>query len=200
MKTPLRFGVLGLILTTAAHPAFTETLKRDRTAPTAQQITVALPGRTPGDFRSMGHVQLQVRKRGCCDVRIEIRCIDGCSARYSQDLQLAEFNGALLLGVHPESGDVDIATLWGEGTGWTVRVFNVSSTKARAVLDVHTNASPEFKVDYIGHDGLVVPDEVDYATKPLRFAGATVYQWNGARFAEQRIKSYRPREWWSDSN
>jgi hypothetical protein len=182
----------------AAHPLLAQTLPPKSDWHVKQQLTVALPGSIPNHSLSEGEVELQVLAKSPGAVRIEVRCLGGCSAHYTQDLEDAEFHGALLIGVHPDTGDIDIATLWGEGTGWTIRVLNVTPTKVRSVLEAHTNAIPEFKLDYSGYDALAVPDDVDVGSRPWRYDGATIYEWNGSRFTERRIKHYRPREGWHD--
>jgi hypothetical protein len=187
-----------LWISTTVPPSFAQTISPNETWHMKQRLTVALPGSIPHHSLSEGDVELQVLARAPDRMRVEIRCLGGCSAHYTQDLEGAEFHGALLFGVHPDTGDIDIATLWGEGTGVTTRVFNVTPTKVRSVLEAHSNEFPEFKLDYSGHDALAVPDDVDVSSRPWRYDGATIYEWNGSRFTERRIKRYRPRDWWHD--
>jgi len=161
-----------------------------------QKISVELPGAHENLGESGQLAEMRVYEDDYLHVRLEIACTKGCHARFEQRLDVSEFRGALVLGVHPGTGDVNLATIWGAGTGIGVYVYNVSSSRIRQVLDAHTNVTPEFDIDYFGHDGLAIPDDEDVSSH--RYDGATVYTWNGAKFDEHRVKRFAPRPWWGD--
>jgi hypothetical protein len=161
-----------------------------------QEMSVELPG-LHGNLGDSGQLaEMRVYEDDHLHVRLELACTKGCRARFEQRLDEAEFRGVLVLGVHPATGEVDLATIWGAGTGIGVYVYNLSSTRISQVLDAHTNVTPEFNIDYFGHDGLAIPDEEDASSH--RYDGATVYTWNGAKFDERRVKRFKPRPWWGD--
>ena len=82
-------------------------------------------------------------------------------------------------------GELDdrLVTIWGGGSGYSIKVFAFLNGKVQQVLDTGSQYTPEFISDEHGYESILVSsDKFEKGTWSIVHGNTTVYKWNGRRY------------------
>ncbi len=179
----IRFAIAAAIIAGSfGTPVLSRPRQTDRRTEFLEQRLVRREG---GKFSFGPKVLFRVNQLSPADARVAIDCRGKCSARFEEQVPGSAL-GVFVIGSY-EDGDLNLTTVWEGATNILVRVYHVTSSSVRVVLESTGKSWPRFGVDPQQREEVIIPGMIDVGGGETFPKAETVWRWDGTTFVpEQR--------------